>query len=125
MSAQFYSVFYAAGFGLLLVGLYAILTQKNLIRIILALGLMEAGVNLLIVASGAGADAKAPILSSLTKAGDLGRFADPLPHALVLTSIVIGLAVTALALVLAIRNQEGHGSLDLATAGEGKQEVSE
>ena len=125
MSDVFYGIFYSAGFGLILVGLYAVLTQKNLFRLILALGLMEAGVNLLIVASGSAEGAAAPILSSLLKAGEAGRFADPLPQALVLTSIVIGLGVTALALALAIRYHAGHGSLDLDPVDEGKEEVSE
>ena len=77
---------------LLLVGLYAILLKRNLIRIAIGFSLMEYAINLFFALIGYKRDALAPIITEL---GMARNFVDPLPQALVLTSIVIGLATSA------------------------------
>jgi multicomponent Na+:H+ antiporter subunit C len=71
--------------------------QHTLTRIVLGLGLLANAANLLVLAAG-GPPAEAPII------GRDGPFADPVPQALVLTSIVIGLAITTFLLAVAYRS---------------------
>lgn len=105
-------IVYIASFGLILIGLFIVFTDKNLIKIIIGLDMAETGVNILIAAAGYIKDNTAPIFSraSLTPA----RMTDPVPQALVLTSIVIGFGVTALALALIVRLYQKTGSLDVS-----------
>jgi multisubunit Na+/H+ antiporter MnhC subunit len=98
---------------LILVGIYGVLTKTNVIRILLALNILETGINLLIVALGYFEDGKTPIIQQVVGGGRPLQFVDPLPHALVLTSIVIGLGTTALALGLTIRYYEKQKTLEL------------
>lgn len=102
-------VFHAGAIGLVLIGLAAMVLQRNLIRILLGLTLMEAGVNLFLVATGFRPGAVAPIL---TGQDPVTAMVDPVPQALILTAIVIGVGVLALALGLVIRVQHVYGTLD-------------
>ncbi len=103
------AVLYAGAIGLFLIGFYAMVAERHLIRNILGLVLVESGVNLLLVAVGFRDNAAAPIL----KAGQsAGMMVDPLPQALVLTAIVIGFGVLALALALVVRVHQAYGTLD-------------
>jgi multicomponent Na+:H+ antiporter subunit C len=79
------------------VGTYLVL-QRKLSRIIIGLGLLTHGANVLLITSGRRGDP--PIVG----VGEPGRFADPLPQALVLTAIVITFGVTALLFALAYRS---------------------
>jgi len=119
------TLLYFSSFALMMIGFYAVLTQKNIFRLILALGLMEGGVNLLLITTGYRKGVIAPIITKVFDTSSLPNFADPLPQALVLTSIVIGLGVTALSLTLAIKYKEHHGTLDLEKIQEDKEEVVE
>ena len=86
----------AAG-GLFAIGSY-LLMQRKLSRIIVGLGLLGHGANILVI--GAGEWGAPPIIGS----GDASDFADPMPEALVLTAIVISFGTTALLLALAYRS---------------------
>ncbi|MEJ2627361.1 MAG: sodium:proton antiporter [bacterium] len=104
-------IFYIGAFGLILIGLFIMLTKRNLIKVIIGLSILETGVNLFIVTLGYVRRGTAPIFS---KTGlDMQKMVDPVPQALVLTAIVIGLAVLALALSLAIRLYNHFGTLNL------------
>ena len=115
--------YHGLGFVLILIGLYGILTLKNVFRLILALGIMETGVNIILVATGWHTGAKVPIIDTTVQGAGFAAYADPLPSALVLTAIVIGLGTTALALVLALLYKESHGTDELAE--ETEEEVVE
>jgi len=109
-------LFGISAFSLVLVGIYGVLTRRNIIKILLALNILETGINLLIVSLGNTPGGKAPILTGSTApvTPDTALFfADPLPQALVLTSIVIGLGTTALALTLTLRYFRSRKSLEL------------
>ena len=105
------SVYYVGAFGLILIGLYIILVKHNLIKVIIGLGILDTGVNLLLISVGYVAKGTAPIFSTLGL--DPKQMVDPIPQALVLTAIVIGVAVLALALSLAIRLYQHYGTLNL------------
>ncbi len=99
---------------LFLVGLYGVLSQKNLIKLIIGLGIMEYAVNMFLIMVGYRKDGKAPIMESGTGLDKfLSGAVDPLPQAMVLTAIVISLAVLALAIVIAMRLYQKYGTYDI------------
>lgn len=108
-------VFYGGIILLVAVGIWAILSRRNLIKVIMGIVIIETGVNLLLVAVGYISDRSAPILEGDTglSGSAAGSVVDPIPQALVLTAIVIGLATTALALVAAVGYYRKTGTLEL------------
>jgi multisubunit Na+/H+ antiporter MnhC subunit len=100
-----------AALGLITIGIGGVVLSRNLFRIVLALSIAEAGGNLLLVLIGFRHDASAPIIEPGRL---LATMVDPLPQAMVLTSIVIGAGVQALALALAIRARASYGTLDMS-----------
>jgi multicomponent Na+:H+ antiporter subunit C len=99
---------------LIFFGLFAILFKKNLIKIVLALNLIEAGVNLFLIALGyrGGEDGAAPIFTLAPELEELSMVL-PTPQALILTNIVIGLATTALMLTFAVITYQNNKTLDI------------
>lgn len=104
-------VYTIGAFGLIFIGLFIMLVKRNLIKVIIGLSILETGVNLFLVAVGYIRGGTAPIFSKSLSGAE--RMVDPVPQALVLTAIVIGVAVLALALSLAIRLYQHFGVLDL------------
>ena len=104
-------IHYIGAFGLIFVGLYIILVKRNLIKVIIGLGILDTGVNLFLISVGYIAKGTAPIFSRSDI--DAENMVDPVPQALVLTAIVIGVAVLALALSLTIRLYQHYGTLNL------------
>ena len=111
MNLLYNSTYYAASVGLIVIGLYVMLVKKNLIKVLIGLSLFETGINLLLIVIGYIRHGTAPIFSRPGLSAE--NMVDPTPQALVLTAIVIGVAVLALALSLAIRLYEHHGTLNL------------
>jgi multicomponent Na+:H+ antiporter subunit C len=104
-------IHYIGCFALVLIGLYVVLVKSNLIKVIIGINLLDTGVNLFLVSVGYLHMGTAPIFSA---ADGMGReMVDPVPQALVLTAIVIGVSVVALALSVAIRLYQHYGTLDL------------
>jgi len=97
-------------------GTYLIL-QRTPIRLILGLGLLSHGVNLLLFSSGVFKRGLPPIvLDKATFTGDISNFVDPLPQALILTAIVISFGITAFIVVLVNRrNTIVEGQEGMAT----------
>jgi multicomponent Na+:H+ antiporter subunit C len=105
----------ATGFLLILIGFYGALTNRNLLRMIVAFTIADSGVNLVIIAVGYMEGRTAPIVDSAVKASEaVARIIDPVPQSLVLTAIVIGVGVTALMLAYAYKLYEKKRSLDIA-----------
>ncbi len=100
---------------LLLVGLFGVLTQKNLIKIIISVAIIEQAVILFLVFAGYRSEGIAPIMTDpAVEAAAFARQAvDPLPQAMVLTAIVIGLGVLALMVAIAMRIYHVHGTYDI------------
>lgn len=102
------------GILLILIGLWGIITRKNILRIIISFSLFDTGTHIVIVAVGYIRNRTAPILDTLALQQDTAsKIVDPLPQALVLTAIVIGLGVTALLLVYALKLHETKKTLDI------------
>ncbi|MBK5940954.1 sodium:proton antiporter [Halochromatium roseum] len=105
----------ATGFVLILIGLYGALTNRNILRMIVAFTVANTGVNLVMVAVGYLHGRTAPILdASVPVAEAAERIIDPVPQALVLTAIVIGVGVTALMLAYAYKLYESKRTLDIS-----------
>lgn len=92
------------------IGIYCILAKRNLIKIIIGIGIVEYAVNLFFILVGYRAEGRAPILDEKQVVQNM---VDPLPQALILTAIVIGLAVTVLIVSIAVRIYEKHGTFDI------------
>ena len=97
-------------FILFMIGLYGVILQRNLIKIILSVAIMEYSVYIFLILIGYVNGGTVPIIS---KSFEQGPFVDPLPQALVLTAIVIGLATKALMLSVAIRLFKHFGTFDI------------
>lgn len=103
------------GFLLILLGLYGALTQRNILRMIVSFTVANTGVNLVLVSVGYMPGRTAPILDAAVPVADAAqRIIDPVPQALVLTAIVIGLGITALMLTYAYKLYEEKGTLDIS-----------
>lgn len=103
---------------LLAIGLYGIFAKRHVIKKILGLVIVEHAINLFLVSIGYRAGGEPPILTEAVRDQDktlqtfVAQSVDPLPQALVLTSIVIGLGVVMLLVALTLRIRERSGSLD-------------
>ena len=102
------------GFLLLIIGIYGMLTQKNLIKIVIGFSIVDTGTHIIIVSIGYLRNRTAPILDgAVDLANATKQVVDPIPSALVLTAIVIGLAVTALMLSFVIKLYQKNRSLSI------------
>lgn len=103
-------IFYLLSALLFGIGLYGVLVKRNLIKIIIGLIIMEYATFLFFAVIGYKMNATAPIV---TKGFEGALFVDPIPQALVLTAIVIGLATTALVVAIAVRIYEKYRTYDV------------
>ena len=92
---------------LMMVGLYVMIARGNLVKKLIGTGLFQTSVFYLYISLGYVEDAEVPILAE-----GVSRYSNPLPHVLILTAIVVGVATTALGLALVVRIREAYGSLD-------------
>lgn len=104
-------IIFASCIVLFLIGLYAIVTKRNLIKIAIGFALMEYAINLLFALVGFKTGALAPIITRLDTPH---VFVDPIPQALVLTAIVIALGTTALMLTIILRIYGHYKTFDIA-----------
>jgi multicomponent Na+:H+ antiporter subunit C len=108
MAGVWQNIDYVAFVALFGIGLYIIIAKQNLIKKLLGLNIMETAVFAFVVTSGMVDGGTAPILGAETA----GPFASPLPHALILTAIVVALSITALALCLIIEIYRHCGTIE-------------
>jgi multicomponent Na+:H+ antiporter subunit C len=97
-------------FALFLVGLYGVITRRNLVKIAISLSIMEVSTFLFFALMGYIEGGKFPIVDP-AEPGQL--YVDPLPQALVLTAIVIGLATTSLLMAVIIRIYRKYKTFDI------------
>ena len=106
------------GLCLVLLGLGAALLHRNILRLIIGLSLIDSGLAVVIVALGYVRGGTAPIVDAATDATTV--FVDPVNAALAVTAIVIGFAVTSVALAYAIRLYRLYGTLDVDRFGDSR-----
>lgn len=99
---------------LFFLGVYGVIVKRNIIKIIISILIMENALNLFLLLLGYRAGGLAPIL---TKGMDVAEFTasavDPLPQAMVLTSIVIGFSAAALMIAVAIKLYQKYKTFDI------------
>ena len=102
---------YGVALWLLLWGLYGIVTSKNLVHLVVCLGVLQSATYLLLLGIGSKAGGVAPVFADVP----VGTAAvDPVVQALMLTDVVVEATVVALLLALAAKAHERGGSLDPA-----------
>lgn len=98
---------YAVVVMLMMAGLYIVITRGNLVKKIVGLNVFQASVFVLYITMGKIIGGTAPILEAGFKV-----YSNPLPHVLILTAIVVGVATTALGLALVVRIREAYGTIE-------------
>ena len=90
-----------------IVGLYIVMARGNLIKKLVGLSIFQTSVYLLYIAPGKLIGGTAPIYST-----QFTVYSNPLPHVLILTAIVVGVATLALGLALVVRIREAYGTIE-------------
>ena len=112
-----YNIPFIAVVVLIIIGLYAVLFRKNLIKIVIGITIIESAVNLFLISLGYREGGVAPIYTQ----APAGVMVLPVPQALTLTSIVIGVAVLALMLSLIMCLYRHYKTLDVRKIGRKKE----
>ncbi|MEX0637349.1 MAG: cation:proton antiporter subunit C [Burkholderiales bacterium] len=107
---------------LMAAGLYIMIARGNLVKKLIGLSIFQTSVYLLYIAPGKLIGGTAPIVSAQYEI-----YSNPLPHVLILTAIVVGIATLALGLAIVVRIREAYGSIEedeivAADAGRGERE---
>ena len=92
---------------LMIAGLYIVVARSNLVKKLVGLAIFQTSVYLLYIAPGKLIGGTAPIVAESFKV-----YSNPLPHVLILTAIVVGVATLALGLALVVRIHEAYGSIE-------------
>jgi len=92
---------------LMMAGFYVVISQGNLVKKLVGLALFQTSVFIFYISMGKISDGAAPILVE-----GVTNYSNPLPHVLILTAIVVGVATTAVGLALVIRIYEAYGTVE-------------
>ena len=92
---------------LMMIGLYTVVARGNLVKKLVGLNIFQTSVFLLYITMGKVAGGTAPILDDRFTV-----YSNPIPHVLILTAIVVGVATTALGLALVVRIRESYGTIE-------------
>lgn len=105
---------------LMMVGFYVVIAQHNLVKKIIGLNIFQVSVFVFYISMGKVRGGSAPIIDSSIKI-----YSNPLPHVLILTAIVVGVATTSLGLALVVRIRNAYGTIeeDEIEAMEAEQEL--
>ncbi len=95
---------------LMMTGLYVVMSRKNLVKKVIGLNLFQVSVIMFYVSMGKIEGGTAPIV--VEGAAEDVVYSNPVPHVLMLTAIVVGVATTALALALVVRINEAYGTIE-------------
>ncbi len=97
---------------LLAIGLYGMTVKKNLVKKLIGMTIFQAAVILFYISSAIKADATVPIIMENLSVDNPANYINPLPHALMLTAIVVGVATVGVAFTLLILIYKNYKTLD-------------
>ena len=97
---------------LMMIGLYIVIARGNLIKKIVGLNIFQTSVFMFYISIGKVSGGTAPIFPIDMKINSATVYSNPLPHVLILTAIVVGIATTALGLALIVRIREAYGTIE-------------
>ena len=92
---------------LMMIGFYVVIVQGNLVKKLIGLNIFQTSVFIFYISVGKVAGGSAPIYDP-----EVTLYSNPLPHVLILTAIVVGIATMALGLALVVRIKEAYGSVE-------------
>jgi len=92
---------------LMMTGLYVVMAKGNLLKKVIGLNMFQVSVIMFYISMGKVEGGTAPVLSE-----DYTVYTNPIPHVLMLTAIVVGVATTAVALALIVRIHEIYGTIE-------------
>ncbi len=92
---------------LMMTGLYIMITRHNLVKKLIGLSIFQTAIFYFYISLGKVAGGSAPILDK-----GITTYSNPLPHVLILTAIVVGVATTAVGLALVVRIYDSTGSIE-------------
>lgn len=92
---------------LMMVGFYGVIARGNMVKKLMGLGIFQTSVFILFISAGKIIGGSTPILRE-----GVTVYSNPLPHVLILTAIVVGVATVAMGLALAIRIREAYGTIE-------------
>ncbi len=92
---------------LMMLGFYIVIARGNLVKKLIGLNIFQTSVFILYISAGKVSDGAAPILTE-----GVSVYSNPLPHVLILTAIVVGIATTAVGLALVARIHEAYGTVE-------------
>lgn len=92
---------------LMMIGFYIVIAQGNLVKKMVGLSIFQVSVFVFYISVGRVEGGTAPIL-----ADGIEVFSNPLPHVLILTAIVVGVATTALGLAMIVRIRDSYGTIE-------------
>jgi multicomponent Na+:H+ antiporter subunit C len=92
---------------LAMIGFYIVISRGNLVKKVAGLNVFQTSVFILYISMGVVTDGTVPILRE-----GVERYSNPVPHVLILTAIVVGVATTAVALALIVRIKEAYGTIE-------------
>jgi len=95
---------------LMMIGLYTMIARDSLVKKVMGLNIFQVSVIMFYVSMGKVRGGTAPIIPE--HGGEDVLYSNPLPHVLMLTAIVVGIATTALALALVVRINEDYGTVE-------------
>ncbi|MCG6901475.1 MAG: cation:proton antiporter subunit C [Rhodobacter sp.] len=99
---------------LMMTGLYIVVARSNLVKKLVGLNIFQVSVFMLYISMGKITGGTAPIFPTDMKVDPGVTYSNPLPHVLILTAIVVGIATTSLALALIVRIREEYNTIDEA-----------
>lgn len=97
---------------LMMIGLYTVISRNNLVKKIMGLNIFQVSVIMFYISIGKVDGGTPPIVPSDAVDGTAVLYSNPLPHVLMLTAIVVGIATTSLGLALVVRIQESFGTVE-------------
>jgi multicomponent Na+:H+ antiporter subunit C len=97
---------------LMMVGFYTLISRGNLVKKLIGLNIFQTSVFMLYISMGKIAGGTAPILVEQVEGAEPVVYSNPIPHVLILTAIVVGVATTALGLGLTVRIKEAYGTIE-------------
>lgn len=100
---------YWAAIVLMMIGLYTLIARRNLVKKLLGLNVFQVSVILFYVSMGKVRGGTPPIL---LEGAELSDYSNPVPHVLMLTAIVVGVATTALGLSIVVRIKQAYGTIE-------------
>ena len=103
---------YWATAALIVVGLYGMIAKRSLVKKLIGMNILQSAVILFFIAGSLREGASVPILFEEGAVARAEDFVNPLPHVLMLTAIVVGVAITGVALAFLVRLHEEFGTLD-------------